>query len=59
MNEQDCVARQICAKNTIVPKICGPGTYSDATEASNVYNCITCPVDKYCPDWGLTTETLS
>ena len=58
MNALDCVAGQICATNTIVPKICGPGTYSDAKVASEVYNCIACPVNKYCPDWGLTSKKL-
>ena len=58
MNALDCVAGQICATNTIVPKICGPGTYSDAIAPSNVSNCIACPAKKYCPDWGLTASTL-
>jgi hypothetical protein len=58
----DCVVGEICATNTAVPTLCPPGTYTDPTAtgpgtAESSY-CSACPINKYCPDWGLTSANL-
>lgn len=56
----DCVDGQICAANTIVPEYCAPGTYTNPAQVGPMSesNCLSCPAEKYCPDWGLTETDL-
>lgn len=37
-----------------MPQVCVPGTYMDAAGPLTSYSCASCPVDYYCPDWGIT-----
>jgi hypothetical protein len=56
----DCGVGEICAANTIVPDKCPPGTYTNPAETSGMSsaNCLSCPTDYYCPDWGLLEADL-
>jgi hypothetical protein len=61
-SDEACGAGEICATNTIVPEVCEPGKYANPAVVVAVTTstdlCISCPVEKYCPDWGLTSADL-
>jgi len=56
----DCVDGQICPANTIVPEYCTPGTYTNPAQSGPMSeaNCLQCPQEKYCPDYGLVESDL-
>lgn len=50
---QDCDPGSYCGVGEILPNLCPPGTYgTDPASATN--NCASCPVDYYCPEFGMT-----
>lgn len=60
MLARGCTVGEICSTNTIVPSVCPPGTYTnpDLNTATDSADCLSCPIDKYCPDYGITASTL-
>lgn len=55
MNNAPCVDNEICGTNTIVPEKCPPGEYTNPAQsgAMSVANCLSCPANRYCPEYGL------
>ena len=53
-NPVDCVDGEICPAGTAVPQLCKPGTYMSETGPLDSYRCSSCPIDYYCPEWGIT-----
>lgn len=53
-NPVACVDGEICPPGTAVPELCKPGTYMSEAGPLDSSRCSSCPVDYYCPEWGIT-----